>query len=204
MWSDPALRHMCIGATLLTMFAYTVVAWVPSYLIRSHGLGIAAVGIYLAAVIGVGGAVGTYLGGWLSDRLRSKDIRWSLWLVTAAFIIGTPLMVGFYLAADTTIALALFAFPAMVTAVYFGPSIAVLHDRVPASLRPVASAIFLLIITLIGLGIGPVLAGAISQYLFIGYGADSLRYALLVMQTAAIWGAFHYYLAGRSLASPAA
>jgi predicted MFS family arabinose efflux permease len=200
MIADPVLRHLCIGATLLSLVAYTVLAWVPSYLIRSHGLSIAATGVYLAAVFGVGGAIGTYAGGRVADALRKHDARWSLWLTTAAFVAGTPLIVGFYLSASTVPALALFVFPAMVGAIFLGPSIAVLHDRVAVRQRPVASAIFILLVTLVGLGLGPLVAGALSQHVFAALGTDSLRYALSLIQFAGLWGALHFWIAGRQLA----
>jgi MFS family permease len=199
MWRDPSLRQLCMGATLATVVGYTVVAWVPSYLVRSHGLSLAFTGTYLALTIGVGGGLGTYLGGRLSDALGRRDPRWSLWLFSAIFVAGTPPVIAFYLVNDTALALVLFLFPALLGATYLGPSVAVLHDRVPASLRPIASAIFILLITLIGLGAGPLLAGAISQYAFAAYGENSLRYALVVMQIAALWSAVHYYFAGRRL-----
>jgi MFS family permease len=199
MWRDPAMRQVCLGATLATVVGYTVVAWTPSYLLRSHDLGLAAAGTYLAAVIGVGGGIGTYLGGRLSDALGRRDVRWSLWLFSVVLVAATLLAVAFFVVDDTVLALALFIFPAVIGVAYLGPSVAVLHDRVPASLRPIASAVFILLVTLVGLGAGPLLAGALSQYAFAAYGEDSLRYALAVMQIVGVWGAFHYYLAGRRL-----
>ena len=202
MWRDPAMRQVCVGATLATVVGYTAATWVPSYLVRSHGLSLAVTGTYLAAVVGVGGGLGTYLGGRLSDALGRRDIRWSLWLFTAAFVAGTPPVIAFFLVNDTALALVLFVFPAMLGVVYLGPSVAVLHNRVPAGLRPIASAVFILLVTLIGLGAGPLLAGALSQYVFAAYGEDSLRYALVAMQVAALGSAAHYYLAGGHLRRP--
>jgi MFS family permease len=199
MAGDPAMRHVCIGAVLATTVGYTAAAWVPSYLARSHGLSLGTIGIYLAAVVGVGGACGTYAGGRLSDALGRRDVRWSLWLFAVMFMVVTPLAIAFYLANGTALALLLFVVPALVGVVYLGPSVAVLHDRVPAALRPIASAMFILLVTLVGLGAGPLLAGALSQYVFAAHGEDSLRYALALMQLAALWSAAHYYVAGGQL-----
>lgn len=199
-WSDPALRQLFIGATLISTVAYAEAVWLPSFIMRSHNLNIAVTGAYLATVVGLGGALGAYLGGALSDRFGQRDIRWSLWLVALVYLAGKPLLVAFYLTNDTLAALMLLALPAMVGTIFFGPSIAVLHDRVSATLRPIASAVFLLILTMIGLGLGPLLVGAMSQYVFFAYGDDSLRYAMLIMEAAGLWGVVHYYLAGRQLA----
>ena len=87
----------------------------------------------------------------------------------------------------------------MAGAVHMGPSFAVLHGRIDPSLRPISSAILLLILNFIGLGLGPLLVGALSQWAFAGFGEGSLRYALIAIQLVGIWGAVHYYIAGRYL-----
>jgi hypothetical protein len=95
--------------------------------------------------------------------------------------------------------LVVFILPAALGAVFMGPSIAVLHDRAPVARRPIVSAIFLLFVNFIGLGLGPLATGAMSQLVFTGSGESSLRYALVVMQVVGIWGGLHYWLAGRHL-----
>lgn len=199
MWGDAALRQLCIGAVITATVGFGALAWIPSYLARSHGLTPASAGIYLAIAVGLGGALGSWAGGYWSDALRRHDIRWSLWLVAAVFIGSKPFAVAFYLLDDTALALALFAIPAALGAVFMGPSVATLHDRVPTTLRPVASAMLLVLVNFIGLGLGPLAVGAMSQYVFAAAGTDSLRYALIVMQIAGVWGGLHYWLAGRHL-----
>ncbi len=200
MWTDSVLRHILVAAILAMTVGYGAMAWIPSYLVRSHGFNIGQAGIYLAVVIGIGGAVGSWLGGYLSDRLRTRDVRWSLWLVAIVFVIARPFAMAFYWIGDTTLALALFILPAAVGAIHIGPSVAVLHERVDAHLRPLASALFLMTLTLVGLGLGPLAVGIMSQIVFAQYGEDSLRYALLVWQLVGFWAAIHFYLAGERLA----
>jgi MFS family permease len=169
--------------------------------VRSHGFNIAQAGAYLAVVIGLGGAVATWLGGYLSDRLRVGDVRWSLWVVAIVFVAARPFAMAFYWVADTRLALVLFVLPAAVGAIHIGPSVAELHERVEARLRPLASAVFMMILTLVGLGLGPLAVGALSELVFAHYGEQSLRYALLVWQFAGFWAAIHFYLAGQRLRS---
>ena len=191
MWSDRLSRQVLIGAILAMTVGYGAIAWIPSYLVRSHGLNIAQAGAYLAVVIGLGGALGSWLGGRLSDRLGRRDPRWSLWVVVIVFVVARPFAMAFYWVDDTTLALSLFVLPAAVGAIHIGPSVAVLHERIEPHLRPLASALFLMILTLVGLGLGPLAVGAMSQFAFAGYGEDSLRYALadLAMRRAVGGGA---------------
>lgn len=199
MWSDRALRHLCIGATLSATVGYGAIAWLPSYLARSHGMTIVSAGAYIAVVFGLGGAFGTWFGGWLSDLARRHDVRWSLWPVALAFVAAKPFSIAFYLTDDTTLALLLFVLPAVIGTIFVGPTVAVVHERVGAEARAPASAILLVIVNFIGLGLGPILVGAVSQFVFAPAGENSLRYALALIQIGGIWGALHYYLAGGHL-----
>lgn len=196
---DDALRHLCFASTLTMAVGYGALPWIPSYLVRSHALDIATIGALLAVLIGIGGAFGTYLGGKLSDILGRHDPRWSLWVVCLIFVIARPFAMAFYALDNTTLALAFFVLPAMAGAVHMGPSFAVLHGRIDPSLRPIASAILLLVLNFIGLGLGPLLVGALSQWVFAGFGENSLRYALITIQLIGIWGVVHYYIAGSRL-----
>jgi MFS family permease len=111
-----------------------------------------------------------------------------------------PLSIGLYLAADTRAALLLFLLPGMTTAVFLGPSIAVLHERVSPHQQPVASAMLALVMSLVGMGLGPLFVGVMSEWLFAVHGESSLRYALVVLQVGGLWGALYFYAAGRHLA----
>ena len=97
LWRDPVMFQTCLGAIITSAVGFGALAWIPSYLARSHQLPLATIGIYLALVIGIGGAIGNWLGGYYSDVLRRRDIRWSLWLVAAVFIGSKPFSMAFYL-----------------------------------------------------------------------------------------------------------
>ncbi len=203
MWHDRALRQLCFASTLTMAVGYGALPWIPSYLVRSHHLDIATIGAYLAVLIGIGGALGTFLGGKMSDLAGQRDPRWSLWIVCVAFLIARPFAMAFYALDNTALALVLFALPAMAGAVHMGPSFAVLHNRIEERYRPISSAVLLLMLNFIGLGLGPLLVGALSQWVFAAHGSDSLRYALITLQVIGVWGAVHYYFAGRNLKQPA-
>jgi len=197
---DRVLLHLSIAVGMTAVVALGAVAWLPSFLVRTHGMQVGNVGLYLALVIGIGGAAGNYVGGRLSDYLRARDIRWSLWLVTCAILVTKPLIISSYIVGGLPLALALLALPAIVGGVFYGPSIAVLHNRVPAASRAIASALLLLMVNVVGLGLGPLLVGALSDALSGSFGKDSLRYSLAITQFLGVWGAVHFYFAGRALA----
>jgi len=94
LWVDRVMVHVFAGATLASLVGYSLLAWMPSFLIRSHGLTVAEAGVYIAATAGALGAVGTWLSGYLTERLQRRDIRWALWLSAAILIAIAPLAVS--------------------------------------------------------------------------------------------------------------
>ena len=105
---------------------------------------------------------------------------------------GLPFSVGAYLATDTTWAIVLLAFPVSVGALYFGPTLAMLHTLVKPEMRSLASAILLFINNIIGLGLGPLMIGVLSDYFSADYGARALPYAMVTSALLAIWASFHF------------
>lgn len=199
MGTDPVLRHVLVGATLAATVGYSFLAWLSSFLVRSHGLGLADAGLYIAVVAGLIGAFGTWLGGRLTERMQQRDVRWALWLTATVQLGIAPFTLGALMATSTELALTLLAVQGAFGAVFVGPSVAIFHNRVTAAARPVASALFLLVVNCTGLALGPLGVGALSQYAFAGEGADSLRYALIAVAILAVWAAVHYFIAGSRL-----
>lgn len=200
MLSTPSMRQLLIGSTLIIIVGYGAVAWLPSYFIRVHGMTATQVGTILALMIGIGGAVGTTLGGVAADRLGKKDVRWNMWLVGIVGIIATPFSVMGYLAGSSQVALLWLIVPTMVGALYFGPTLAMLHTLVKPEMRSLASAILLFVNNIFGLGLGPLMVGIMSDALTPHYGVQGLGVALALMVLIGVWGSVHFLLAGRSLA----
>ena len=195
----PAFLHMAFGAALTAFVGYGVVSWVPSFLIRSHGLSTGEVGTWLGLILGIPGGIGIALGGYLADRLGARDARWNLWVVTVALLLGVPFSLGVYLWPTATGALLFLILPVALGNFYQATTFAQTQSLVQLRMRAVAAAILLFILNMIGLGLGPQVVGVLSDMLKPDYGDDSLRYALLICGFVNIWAAFHYYLAGRHL-----
>ena len=98
MWRSPILRHVVIAGTLISFSGYAAVAWVPTYFVRVHGFSTGQAGTVLAFLIGLGGGAGTFLGGWLADRLAPRSEAWRAWVVCVALLIYAPFAVLAYLA----------------------------------------------------------------------------------------------------------
>jgi MFS family permease len=153
--------------------------------------------LFLALVFGVAGGLGTFLGGYIADQFSKRDMKWMPRIVTIATVVGLPFGFAIYLTDSSWMVFALIGVPAALGSVYLPPTYAMTQGLVEVRMRTVASALLLFVINLIGMGLGPLLAGLISDALAPTYGKDSLKYALLILTLFNVWAAVHYWIAGR-------
>jgi MFS family permease len=131
----------------------------------------------MASVVFIGGCIGVFAGGWLADRLGQADRGWYAKLPAIAWLITAPTFAAGLMAPNLWLAWPLLLIPNALNILWLGPVITAVQHLVPQRMRSTASASFLLINNLIGLGVGPYLIGSVSTSLKQSYGAESLRYA---------------------------
>ena len=199
--SRPAFIHICIGGALAAFVGYGVASWFPSFLIRTHGMQTAEIGLWLGLIMGIPGGIGIFLGGYLADKFGAIDSRWYLWTSALASIVAIPFGAAAYLMPDPYWSLALFSIPILLSNFWQATSFAQVQSMVHLRMRGVASAIFLFIINIIGLGAGPWFVGFLSDLLAPEYGSESLRWSLMIVGSLGLWVAYHFYVAGKHLKS---
>ena len=173
----PVFWLMAFAASSSSLCGYGLAVWTPSILERSFQLSLIERGQFTASVVFIGGCTGVFAGGWLADRLGHIDRGWYARLPAIAWAITAPTFVAGFFAPSLWVAWPLLLIPNALNILWLGPVITAVQHLVPARMRSTASASFLLINNLIGLGVGPYLIGAISTALKQSYGAESLRYA---------------------------
>jgi MFS family permease len=169
----PALTWTSLGFAFHSLRGYGLLFWMAPFFVRVHGQGEATVGARLGLLNALGGATGVMLGGWLADRWRARHPCGRLYFSIAVAILPVAIAVPMLLTADTSLAYALYAPFSLVVAMWMGAGGATVTDLVPPRLRATATAGYLFLITMIGLGLGPFLIGRLSE----AFG--SLRPALL-------------------------
>ncbi len=200
LWQRKTFRHMALACGLNAFAGYGTVNWVASFFIRSHEMTTGELGTWLALSTGLAGAIGIFVGGVLGDKLGEKDKRWYLWVPGLSTLLVVPFLLTFLLIGNQYVALVCVFVPGFLQNIYLGNSIATTHNLVGLRWRSTASAILFLILNIIGLGMGPFAVGFVSDMLTPSLGAESLRYAMvMLLPTVMVWSSIHFYLASRTL-----
>ena len=173
----PVFWLMAFAASSSSLCGYGLAVWIPSVLERSYHLSLIERGQFMASVVFLGGCTGVFAGGWFADRLGHLDRGWYARLPAIAWAITAPTFALGLMAPSLWVAWPLLLIPNALNILWLGPVITAVQHLVPQRMRSTASASFLLINNLIGLGVGPYLIGAISEVLKHSYGAEALRYA---------------------------
>ena len=199
LWSLRSFRWLSFATGMSAFGGYSLVAFFPLFLFSSHHMSETSIGLALAILAGIPGALGTFLAGTFADRF-GKGNRRALMLVP---MIGTALAVPFaplvYLSSSILVTLAAAIVPAAMGAIYVGPGLAAVQGLVSPRMRATAVALFLFVLNMIGLGLGPLAVGAISDSLRPMLGQDSLRWALMITMVSGSVAVFSYWRASRTI-----
>jgi predicted MFS family arabinose efflux permease len=195
LWRLRSFRYLCLAEGLQAWAQNGMMSWNAPFYSRLHHMPLAQIATALALIIGFSGAAGTFLGGALANSLARGDVRWYMRIPAAAALITVPFALLQYFTPSATLSLAAAVVPAAMVNVYMAPANAMSQSLVPADMRALTSAVLVLIVSVIGLGFGPISVGALSDLLAhrFGLGEASLRYALpsVVFPAAAAAWLFH-------------
>jgi MFS family permease len=190
-----ALIYSVLGFSFLAFAGYGIGFWTAPFFFRQHGVSPGEAGTVLGLTAAVAGWAGVTLGGVISDRLRRTTPNGRLWVGLVTAIAPVPGIVGLLLAESTTAAYAINVYVGLFAGVWIGPAASTVNDLVLPRMRAVASATYILVITFVGLALGPYSIGRISVAL-----GDDLRTAMLISLVVYVPAVFFIALAMRHLA----
>jgi predicted MFS family arabinose efflux permease len=193
MASMPSMRHVLIGSSVQTLFLFGVGTFHAVFLQRVHGLSISETGLRLGLIAGITGGISVFGAGWLSDRLRHRDIRWVWWIPALGAVISLPFSYFAYSTESTSLAVGMIAAATFFNHAYSGVTHAIMQGLVRPRMRATMSAIALFVMNLVGGGLGPVAIGQLSDRF-------GLRSAMLILIVFVAWASVHYMIGARTYA----
>lgn len=224
MLGKSSMIHIVAGSTLAAFAGYGIGGFNGAYFMRQFNLDVGQVGLLLGLVVGLSAALGILVGGVVADRAGGRDPRWRMWMPAIGLALAAPLYAAAYLGSSASIAAALLIAPSVLHYLYLGPTYGALQNMVPPHARATALALLSLVVNLIGLGLGPLAVGALSDLLAVRFftaddfgaacvgaalkvnaescavaSAAGLRWSILATIPIFIWAALHFLLAAKYL-----
>jgi predicted MFS family arabinose efflux permease len=200
LWRRRSFVHMTVAAGLSSFVGYSVINFLPSFLVRSFGMDVGILGLWLGPILGIAGGAGFFLGGYIADHLGQTSHRKALAFIGLTILLTAVPYAMMFLSDSWMMAILLFVVPACTANVYLAPVLSQAQGLVSLRMRAVTSALALLIINVIGLLLGPQLTGILSTMLEPQFGEEAMRYSLLTVTSVMLpWAAWHYMRAGRSI-----
>jgi len=178
--SRPAFFFLAVSASLHGFSSYGASAWSAAFLMRVHELSLFETGAVMALTAGVAATLGQIIAGRLADRLGRRDVRWYMFLPAITSLVSLPFLLAFFAAEDLVWGLALYVPGTMVSVMWTGPTYAMAQSIAKPHMRAMASAIVIFLLNLVGMGLGPLLVGAVNDLLTPRFGVEAIRYSLML------------------------
>ena len=178
--SKPSFWLVSFSAGTVSMMSYGLAFWLPSYFQRGPGLSLSHTAQLTAAMTLVGGLIGSPLGGILTDRLGGRNCAWHGYIPGIAALIAIPALIVGMSVDSLPLSVVLLTIPMAQGCLWVPPSVAAMQHLLPARMRATGASIYALIVNMIGLGLGTVLFGVVSDLARSRYGEASLHFSVIL------------------------
>lgn len=199
MWGQRSCRHLVMALVLLYTVGSGLAPWFGAFLVRSHHLGTAELGVSLGLVFGLGGLAGVLCGGYVATRWFANNELAQMRMSAITVALLTPCLLAFLMMPHKYQALVALVPVAMAFSAFLGPTYAVMQRLVLNEMRATVVALVMVLVNLIGMGCGPQIVGILSDAFAPTFGTDSLRYAMILMSLLAAWSGYHFWQVGRTV-----
>jgi predicted MFS family arabinose efflux permease len=202
LWPKRSYRHLLMATSVATLGAFGSGIWMLSFFVRVHHLSPLHVSAWLACIYGGGGILGASMGGAITDRLvkKSGDWRWLGWVPAFTLVAILPFAFFVFLWPIASTAFTALLGVVVLMHMWMGPAYGTVQSLAKPNQRSTAAAINLLVVNLLALGCGPLIVGAMSDYLNPRFGENAIRYSILLLVTTTYaWAAIHFFLASKTV-----
>jgi predicted MFS family arabinose efflux permease len=200
LWRQRSSRHLIVAITLLWTLGLGMAPWYAAFLMRTHGMSTTELGLWLGLVFSLGGVIGIVCGGQVATRWFAENERAQMRLSALMIALLVPCYVLFLLLPQKHQALMALALLVAVFSFFIAPTFSLMQRLVDDTMRATTLAVTMLLANLIGMGLGPQIVGILSDSLTPALQGDALRYAMLIVSLFAVWSAWHFWQASRTVA----
>jgi MFS family permease len=216
----PAFIHMALGCGLTSFVNYGVFLFLPIYFGRAFDMSMTQAGLLFGLVTSISNAVGTMGGGIGAQWAGRRDERWYAWLPALCLVTTAPLYMFGLSLPRWEMALPVVGTAAILAFTFYAPTFAATQNMVEPRMRASTAAIMIFFQNLVGMGLGPLFVGAMSDFYAsrlhgpdhasvcagtaattvrscIEASATGIRYAMVTCAAVLFWAALHYLLAAR-------
>lgn len=195
LWAHRTFRRLLWCFSVIAFFGNGILQWQAAFFIRSYGLSTGELGTWFAMLSGLGGVLGAYFGGTWASRYAAGNERLQLAAIALTYCALAFVMASIFVIPNLYIAFGCFGLATFGASAALGPLFATIQTMVPERMRAMSIALIYLFANLIGLGLGPLAAGALSDTLRPWFGEESLRYALLALCPGYLWAGWYLWRA---------
>lgn len=194
--------RISMSFAMLTMIGYAMAFWLAPIMLRNFDIPLSKVGLYLGLTYIAAGIPAPLIGGYFTDYMAKRDARWRAWIPAIAIIIVAVALWFCVMASSFEVFISCFVVAYFVFMIPQGATLSVLQSSLGAGERAVGSSFALMINSLMGAALGPLLVGMLSDSLSAEYGVKSLNYALIwVCIGASIIGCFYYLWTAQAMSA---
>jgi MFS family permease len=223
LFASKTFRHVLVAAVIVSLVGFSGMSFLHPFMVRTFNVSYTTAAFAFVIVNSISLAGGYLMGGYITDHLVKKDVRFYGWAPGVAMLLAGPAYILGFIQTEWVAAILVLILPGLFSGVYFGPTFAVTHNLIEPRMRASATAILSLITSIVGMTTGPVITGWLSDHfaqqafkagdyaaLCPGAGtaladacrvasASGIKTALIIIVTLFWWAALHYFLAARTV-----
>lgn len=193
-------RNILLSTSVMAFFSAGVLTWITPYFIRNFHLSTGVLGTWFS-IAGFAGMFGALMGGYIASRFASEDEALHLKVNAMLYAVSCALLMLILVSKSSQTALTLYVVNSFVLSLSSAPVISAFLTSVPQHVRSLSFAVIGFFSSIIGLGLGPLLVGSLSDLFRHWAGDQSLRYAILVLCPGYLWSSYHMWAASKTIAN---
>jgi MFS family permease len=163
-----AFRWLIVAGIVVNFVGFAGMSFAHPFFVRTFPVGYTEAAVAFALINSVSLAGGYYFGGTLTDRLGRRDVRWYGWLPAICMVLAAITYVVGFSQSTWLWTIVLLTPPGLFAGMYYAPTFAITHNLVGPRMRASAAAILTLTMSIVGMTLGPIVTGLLSDYFAAG------------------------------------